>query len=331
MTNHAGVNVSPVQPVRFASTEAQTQQTSQQTQQTQQTQQQKKLPSLKSVLRKFYLVTHPDKFTDHPHEKSVNEHSLRDFLPYIEEYKKNPRGTSLGKPRRIPLTFYVRNEATGDLKKVSAELISNSTNSGAAKRRLMNLFSACGIESDFTFEKDVWIPSDTASLQEFLASSLFQARDSLQKATTHNTYVNRIISDLQRKFGFRVNIETGADSYYSPTENREAIDKFVFVISNLEQAGWMSKGFLKGIEIGLDSENETSARDAEGSVYLSRREGKEDWELFLQKVDWNEVHADRAKATRNHNEVFFSSSRNLLTLIIILSLSFIIIIIMMLL
>lgn len=111
----------------------------------------------------------------------MNEHSLRDFLTYIEEYKRNPRGTSLGKPRRIPLTFFIKNENTGELKKVQSELISNSTNSSAAKRRLMNLFAACGLESDFTFEKDVWIPSDTASLQEFLSSSLFHAREYQQK------------------------------------------------------------------------------------------------------------------------------------------------------
>lgn len=62
---------------------------------------------------------------------------------------------------------------------------------------------------------------------------------------------------------------------------------------------------MKGVEIGLDSESETSARDTAGNVYLSRKEGKEDWELFLQKIDWNEIHSDRAKAARNDNEVIF--------------------------
>lgn len=184
---------------------------------------------------------------------------------------------------------------------MDAELIANSSNPAAAKRRLMNLFSACGLEPDFTFDQDVWLPPDTENISEFLGASLGHARDVLQKAAMHTNHVHIILSELERAFGIKVNMYTGYDSYWAPSENREVADRLVKLFRGIDALKFTNQ--IKGVEFALDSETETCALDNNGVVYLSRKENVDEWEEFLRKLDWAKLHAQRAIAEKQEREV----------------------------
>ena len=253
-------------------------------------------------------MTHPDKFSEYPEAKAANETSLRDFLSYMEDYKKHPRGFPGGRIKKIPLTFYVRDEREGaqgtqELRKVTGELLANAANPHAAKRRISQLFAACGLDGDFTFEHDVWIPPETENLRDFLASALTHARESLKKASVHTSFVHATLSNIERKYGIRIDMSTGEDAYWAPSENREVAEKLVRLFDLLEADGWMAKGYMTGVEVGMDSESEQCAQDTSGKVYLSRRDGVEEWEHFLREVNWKQVHERRAKVLKSKNDV----------------------------
>lgn len=143
-------------------------------------------PSLSSVLREFYKLVHPDRFAEHPKEKEVNEHSMKEFLTYIQEYKKRPFGSALGNPKRIPLTFYVKSPSKEDqpitLRKVEVELLLNATNPQSAKKKLGSLFFACGLASDFTVDSllDSVVHAEGTTLQTFLSHSIPVARETMR-------------------------------------------------------------------------------------------------------------------------------------------------------
>jgi hypothetical protein len=286
------------QHVRYASTDAPQQP-------------ERKISSLKSVLRRFYLMTHPDKFSEFPEAKIANETSLRDFMGYMEDYKKHPRGYPGGRLRKIPLTFYVRDERPGaqapqELRKVTGELLANASNPHAAKRRITQLFSACGLEGDFTFEHDVYIPPDTENLQDFLASALSHARESIKKASVHTTFVNTALSNIERKYGIHIDMSTGEDTYWAPSENKEVAEKLVRLFDLLEADEWMKKGLMKGAEVGMDSESEQCTQDTSGKVYLSRKEAVEEWEQFSRGLNWKKIHERRAEVLKTLNDVSLS-------------------------
>ena len=117
-----------------------------------------KLPTMEANLRKLYLRVHPDLFAAHPEAREENEKSfqlLSEFLTAIKNQDGAGRG-SAGK--RFVLTFHLRPEAEsgpseerGDLKRVEVSLRADGSPKDK-KKQLSNLFAACGIKGDFTFD-----------------------------------------------------------------------------------------------------------------------------------------------------------------------------------
>ena len=117
-----------------------------------------KLPTMEANLRKLYLRVHPDLFAAHPEAREENEKSfqlLSEFLTAIKNQDGAGRG-SAGK--RFVLTFNLRPEAESglseerrDLERVEVSLRADGSPKDK-KKQLSNLFAACGIKGDFTFD-----------------------------------------------------------------------------------------------------------------------------------------------------------------------------------
>ena len=117
-----------------------------------------KLPTMEANLRKLYLRVHPDLFAAHPEAREENEKSfqlLSEFLTAIKNQDGAGRG-SAGK--RFVLTFNLRpaaesglSEERRDLERVEVSLRADGSPKDK-KKQLSNLFAACGIKGDFTFD-----------------------------------------------------------------------------------------------------------------------------------------------------------------------------------
>eukprot|EP01111_Echinosteliopsis_oligospora_P012930 TRINITY_DN4511_c0_g1_i1.p1 TRINITY_DN4511_c0_g1~~TRINITY_DN4511_c0_g1_i1.p1 ORF type:complete len:571 (+),score=97.83 TRINITY_DN4511_c0_g1_i1:72-1784(+) len=256
-------------------------------------------PTLPAVLRKFYMVVHPDRFVDYPEARANNEQSMKDFLAYIKEYKNSPHGSALGQPRRIPLKFFVRDESTSTgLRLVESEVILNATNPHAAKRRLMSLFSKTGIESDFQLEADVWTPPDTENLRDFLSHSLPTARDIIGKASINTNTINQVIADIERRTRMKINMATGLASEYTSVSNKKTIDQFDTLMNQIAT----TLPLLQGLEVNFDTETSTSEMGAGYGLYLSRTETLQEWESFFKRHDWAKIQMEKNLSQKKHLE-----------------------------
>jgi len=140
-------------------------------------------PTLKDVLKKFYLLVHPDFFQANPKEKEVNQKSLQNLSNYLSQWRKQIMDP-YEPVKKIPFTFYLKQDDKSELKQITGACLLNSS-SQAAKQSLYELFSQAGLTSEFIlgdFTDD--IVYDEQDVKSYLAKNaeLALSLESLEKS-----------------------------------------------------------------------------------------------------------------------------------------------------
>jgi len=153
------------------------------------------------------------------------------------------------------------------------------------KKRLINLFSACGVASNFSIDPTLDIELTTNNLRDFLDHGIFAARDAFQLQAENSAQINKMIADLERLSGVRLVLE---DSSFPHTDNMQVLEKFQKLTDRMLISGLYRE--LAGIDIELGAI--TYIEDG-SNVTLSRTDSADEWYSFLEKQDWKKIEADR--------------------------------------
>ncbi|KAK5582834.1 hypothetical protein RB653_004422 [Dictyostelium firmibasis] len=208
-------------------------------------------PKLRHILKKFYLMIHPDTLTEHPHEKNVNSHNMKVFMSVFDQYKKRPTADPNIKPVVHNLSFYVPEEklAGGEAPKTSkdrkfkvvdVELIQNSNNPNHIPNQIRLLFEKCKLPTNFITEietiDNVKQPSINGSLREFLLDNKHYVSQKLVISEKQKSELDTMVRKIKRELKVNVQMTTDPlDSSFTYQENYHALLHFQDVIKQWKE------------------------------------------------------------------------------------------------
>ncbi|EGC34535.1 hypothetical protein DICPUDRAFT_34848 [Dictyostelium purpureum] len=276
-------------------------------------------PKLRNILKRFYLMVHPDTLTSYPKEKSVNSHNMKLFMSIFDQYKKRPSPDPNTKPIVHNLSFYIPEndvETTkpipGKFKMIDIELIQNCNNPSHIPNQIRLLFEKCSLPTDFITEiemvDNVKLPSIDTSLRQFLLDNKLFIHQLLKNGEKQKTELDHIVKRLRKDLKVDIQLTTNPiDSGFTYHENLQALELFQEVYRNWSQqvlqkntpgSELVRKNMLK---YNLDY-TETNFTSGDSIVYLDRS-STETWESYLKNLDLdrlkNEIDEERAKIMEN--------------------------------
>jgi hypothetical protein len=98
--------------------------------------------SITSLLREFYLKTHPDMFGSYPEARKVNEHSLKALSQHLEKLQSGRSDHS--EAHGVAVRFYLRGKTKDKTTFRVVETVLQNTN---VNDNIYHLLRACGYVS----------------------------------------------------------------------------------------------------------------------------------------------------------------------------------------
>ncbi|KAN0053312.1 hypothetical protein ACTA71_009761 [Dictyostelium dimigraforme] len=276
-------------------------------------------PKLRHVLKKFYLMIHPDTLTEHPHEKNVNSHNMKLFMSIFDQYKKRPTADPNVKPTVHNLNFYVPEEklfgrevpkSSKDrkFKVIDIEMVQNSSNPNHIPNQIRLLFEKCQLPTNFITEietvDNVRQPSINGSLREFLLDNKHYVSQKLIISEKQKSELDSMVRKMKRELKLNIQMVTDPlDSSFTYQENYHALLHFENVIKEWKEkvqqeakdgSELVSNNLLK-FDLNFTDVNFTSS---EPVCYLDRS-SPETWSEYLNCLDLSVVKQEFLEEKKN--------------------------------
>ncbi|KAF2074961.1 hypothetical protein CYY_003746 [Polysphondylium violaceum] len=258
-------------------------------------------PKLKHVLKRFYLMIHPDTLQHHPTEKSVNSHNMKVFMSIVDQYKKRPHPDPNSKPQIHNLSFYVpEKDSEGKnipdrFKMVDIEMIQNCLNPNHIPGQLAKLFGLCALPTDFVTEieqiDNIKQPSIEGSLKDFLLDNKRYVYHTLIESAKQKAELDTFVRRIKREHDINVVLTTSADSSnFTYQENYHALYHFSDIMSRwrpVVTGNASAEKILRSLRFNLDH-SEVNYISPDPMIFLDRS-SPENWESYLNNINWDQL------------------------------------------
>ncbi|KAM9963163.1 hypothetical protein ACTFIW_006386 [Dictyostelium discoideum] len=281
-------------------------------------------PKLRHVLKKFYLMIHPDTLTQHPNEKHANSNSMKALMSIVDEYKKRPTPDSQTKRNVQKLTFYVPEDkisgeeaptSIGDrkFKIIESEFCQYSNNPNHIPNQIRLLFEQCKLPTNFLTEIDnvdnVIQPTIDGSLQNFILDNKHYIKKKLQISEKHKSELDALVRKIKRDLRVGVTIETNpVDSSFTFQENYHALLHFQNVVK--EWRDKVAADAQDGSEIVTSGQfkfnlnyNDINFTVPELCCYLDRS-SPDTWAEYLNKLNLSLIKAENLEFRKSEEAKF---------------------------
>jgi len=258
-------------------------------------------PKLKHVLKKFYLMIHPDTLQHHPTEKSLNSHNMKLFMSIVDQYKKRPHPDPNTTPHIHNLSFYIPEKDTegkvipDKFKLIDIEMIQNCLNPNHIPGQLSKLFGQCSLPTDFATEieqiDNIKQPSIEGSLKDFLLDNKRYVYHTLIESAKQKTELDTFIRRIKREHDISVVLTTSADSSnFTYQENYHALYHFTDIMSRWKSSvtgNAAAEKILRSLRFNLDH-SEVNYISPDPMIFLDRS-SPENWESYLNNINWEQL------------------------------------------
>ncbi|KAN0031803.1 hypothetical protein ACTFIV_005670 [Dictyostelium citrinum] len=280
---------------------------------------QEEKPKLRNLLKKFYLMIHPDTLTQHPHERNINSTNMKTFMGVIEQMR-NPKYNYPSGVEKI--TFHVPEDkilgqevpkSIGDrrFKIIDISFNINYSNPNAIPNQIRSLFEQCKLPTNFITEIEhydlVNQTSIEGTVQDFILSNKHNVIRKLKDFKKEKHELEAMKRKIKKDLGVQVSLEEESRVSSLPFgENLQLLTHFENVYKQWKEkvvkegkdgSELVSNGLIK-FDISQDDINFIEPRLY---CYLDRT-SSENWSEYLNNLDLSVLKEDYLKVKKEDQD-----------------------------